>query len=118
MTTETKQQSAVDKFFAQKAFHPDRSLGSGNVTSFLVALLLGWLSFPMVYQSQGAVLFIAFIGFLILLLKLVGRNDALWIVLAIIVGIAIDLVFHTSSSALGGEVLLRSFFCLWLVVLI
>jgi len=108
----------IEQFFALKAFHPERKdLGGGSVVAFLIALLLGWLSFPMVHNSEGAVLFIAFIGFLILLLKLAGRSDALWIVLAIIVGIVINLV-SPNSSTLGGDVLLRCFFCVWLVVLI
>lgn len=108
----------MSNFFSRKAFRPQRAFNESILVTFLTAIVLGWLALPLVHNATGAVLFLAVIAVLILLLRLLDRANAIWVVLGIIVGIVVDLVFHLSSSSLGGDVLVRSFFCFWLLFIV
>jgi len=108
----------MSNLLSRKALHPERRFSESILITFLTAIVLGWLAFPLVHGATGAVLFLTAVAVLILLLRLLDRANAIWVVLGIIVGIVVDLVFHISSASLGADVLLRSFFCFWLLFVV
>lgn len=116
MTTSPERKPLLDR----AAFHPEpiRTFNESTLILFLTSILLGWLALPMVQGAVGAVLIFVGIAFLILLFRLIDQSAAVWVVIGIILGFAIDLGLHTSSSALGGDALLRAFFCLYLIFIV
>lgn len=97
----------------------ETTMSKSSLLVLLVALLLGWLSLPLVVGATGAVLFFVIVALIILILRLVDRSNALFAVVGLVIGILIGLLVPSlSSSVLGGDNLVRTFFVLYLVMIV
>lgn len=94
----------------------DTVMSKSNVITLLMGLLLGWFALPLVVGATGAMLFFVVVAIVILVLRLLDRANAIWVIIGLVVGILIGLLLpQLSSSAFGDEGLVRAFLCLWLV---
>lgn len=86
------------------------------VIVFITAFFLGWFALPIIIGASPAALLLVILAAIVLLCRLLGRADAIVVVIGIVVGVIVDLLApQLSSSAVAGELLVRAFLSLWLV---
>ncbi len=94
----------------------DTVMSKTNLITLLMGLLLGWFALPIAKDASGAVLFFVVVAIVVLVLRLLDRANAIWVLIGLIIGVLVDLLLpQLSSSGLGTDLLVRSFLCLWLV---
>lgn len=98
------------------AVRPDTKFTKANIIVFFTGLLLSWFALPLLVGAANAIALFLIVAFFILVFRLLDRNNAIWAIIGIIVGVVIPALFpNLSSSGIAGDELTRTFLVLFLV---
>lgn len=98
------------------AASPDTTFNKPNLIVLLTGLLLSWFALPLLVGAANALLLFIIVAFVILVLRLLDRKNAIWAIAGIVIGILIPLLSpNLNSSVITGDELVRVFLVLVLV---
>lgn len=85
------------------------------VIAFITAFFLGWFSTP-VFSTATATLLLIILALIVLVCSLWKRDDAIVVIVGVILGVAVCLLIpQLSSTGFGDNGLVRIFLSLWIL---